>query len=221
MRERMIRADDGIELATEAFGDPAHPPVLLIWARCRPGSGDPRRSAEAWRTRSRHVIRYDHRDTGVDYAGTGRADLCVRRSGRTMPIRVLDGYWHPGCPCRRHVDGWDDRPADRLATPRAGRVPDADQLLAGRRGGVGSARQQPRLSRACGTVRRGGLDRSRPGGRISWSRMHASSRVRHTLSMRPVRGGWSSATSIVRATSASVTNHTMWRAARRARAGCK
>jgi hypothetical protein len=29
MNERMIRAD-GIELPTDAFGDPAHAPVLLI-----------------------------------------------------------------------------------------------------------------------------------------------------------------------------------------------
>jgi pimeloyl-ACP methyl ester carboxylesterase len=61
--ERMIEAN-GVELCTEPFGDPDHPPVLLIhgtgasmlwWEE-----GFCRRLADG----GRFVIRYDHRDTG-------------------------------------------------------------------------------------------------------------------------------------------------------------
>ncbi|MCI3273673.1 alpha/beta fold hydrolase [Streptomyces cylindrosporus] len=63
MAERMIDAN-GVELCTEAFGDPSDPPVLLIM-----GTG----ASMLWWEESfcrlladggRFVIRYDHRDTG-------------------------------------------------------------------------------------------------------------------------------------------------------------
>jgi pimeloyl-ACP methyl ester carboxylesterase len=63
MVERMVKTD-GIELCTEAFGDPGDPPILLImgigasmlwWEE-----GFCRMLAEG----GRFVIRYDHRDTG-------------------------------------------------------------------------------------------------------------------------------------------------------------
>lgn len=91
MAERMIEAN-GVELCTEAFGDPTDPPVLLVM-----GSGGSmlwweegfcRRLAEG----GRFVIRYDHRDTGrsVTYEPghpryTG-ADLVSDAAG------VLDAY---------------------------------------------------------------------------------------------------------------------------------
>ncbi|WP_431676809.1 alpha/beta fold hydrolase [Kitasatospora sp. KL5] len=72
MAERIIETD-GVELCTEAFGDPSDPPVLLVmgtgasmlwWEEgfCRMLAGG-----------GRFVIRYDHRDTGrsVTY-GPGR-----------------------------------------------------------------------------------------------------------------------------------------------------
>jgi pimeloyl-ACP methyl ester carboxylesterase len=89
--ERMIEAN-GVELCTEAFGDPAGPPILLImgigssmlwWEE-----GFCRKLASA----GRFVIRYDHRDTGrsityepgrPDYTG---ADLTADAAG------VLDGF---------------------------------------------------------------------------------------------------------------------------------
>src|ERR671931_2234799 len=63
MPERMIEAN-GVELCAEPFGDPADPPILLVM-----GTGGSmlwwdedfcRMLADA----GRHVIRYDHRDTG-------------------------------------------------------------------------------------------------------------------------------------------------------------
>ena len=63
MSDRVIRTN-GLEIATEAFGDPAHPPVLLIM-----GAG----ASMLWWEEGfchmlagggRYVIRYDHRDTG-------------------------------------------------------------------------------------------------------------------------------------------------------------
>jgi pimeloyl-ACP methyl ester carboxylesterase len=91
MTERMIEAN-GVELCTEAFGNPADPPILLImgigasmlwWEE-----GFCRMLADA----GRFVIRYDHRDTGrsvsyepgrPEYTG---ADLTADAAG------VLDGF---------------------------------------------------------------------------------------------------------------------------------
>jgi pimeloyl-ACP methyl ester carboxylesterase len=91
MSERIVRAD-GIELATEGFGNPSHSPVLLImggmasmlWWRdefCR-------RLAD----RGRFVIRYDQRDSGHStkyppgQPGYGYDDAV------DDVFRVLDGY---------------------------------------------------------------------------------------------------------------------------------
>lgn len=91
MTERMIEAN-GVELCAESFGDPAHPPVLLVmgtgasmlwWEEgfCRMLAGG-----------GRFVLRYDHRDTGrsityepehPEYTG---ADLVGDAAG------VLDAY---------------------------------------------------------------------------------------------------------------------------------
>jgi pimeloyl-ACP methyl ester carboxylesterase len=89
--EQTIEAD-GVQLCTEPFGDPAHPPILLIM-----GVG----SSMLWweedfcrmlAAGGRYVIRYDHRDTGrsltyepgrPEYTG---ADLTADAAG------VLDGF---------------------------------------------------------------------------------------------------------------------------------
>ena len=88
--ERMIEVS-GVELCTEAFGDPADPPILLVmgigasmlwWEEgfCRMLAGG-----------GRFVIRYDHRDTGrsVTYESghpeyTG-ADLVADAVGASTP----------------------------------------------------------------------------------------------------------------------------------------
>ena len=91
MAERRVQAN-GVELCTEPFGDPAHPPVLLImgigasmlwWEE-----GFCRMVAE----RGRFVIRYDHRDSGQSvtyepgHPGYTGADLTADAAG------VLDAY---------------------------------------------------------------------------------------------------------------------------------
>jgi pimeloyl-ACP methyl ester carboxylesterase len=100
MAERMIEAN-GVELCTEAFGDPADPPILLVMGMagsmlwwedgfCRM-LGDGRR----------FVIRYDHRDTGrsVTYEpghpGYAASDMVADAVG------VLDAYDIPAA----HVVG--------------------------------------------------------------------------------------------------------------------
>ncbi len=100
MTERMVQAN-GVELCTEAFGDPANPPLLLVM-----GIGasmlwweEPfcRRLADG----GRFAIRYDHRDTGrsVTYA-PGRPEY----TGEDMvadAAGVLDAYDVPAA----HVVG--------------------------------------------------------------------------------------------------------------------
>jgi pimeloyl-ACP methyl ester carboxylesterase len=100
MGEQLIQAN-GVELCSEAFGDPADPAVLLIaglgasmlwWEEdfCRALAG-----------RGRYVVRYDHRDTGrsTSYApghpGYTNGDLVADAAG------VLDAYGIAGA----HVAG--------------------------------------------------------------------------------------------------------------------
>jgi pimeloyl-ACP methyl ester carboxylesterase len=98
--ERMIEAN-GIELCTEAFGDPADPAILLVM-----GVG----ASMLWweddfcrvlADGGRHVIRYDHRDTGRSTTyppgapGYTGADLVADAVG------VLDAYGIPAA----HVVG--------------------------------------------------------------------------------------------------------------------
>ena len=91
MAERMIDAN-GVELCTEAFGDSADPPVLLVM-----GSGGSMLWWEEGFCRllaegGRFVLRYDHRDTGrsVTYEpgspGYTGGDLVADAAG------VLDAY---------------------------------------------------------------------------------------------------------------------------------
>jgi pimeloyl-ACP methyl ester carboxylesterase len=100
LAERMIEAN-GVELCTEASGDPADPPVLLVM-----GAGASMLWWEEGFCRMladgrRFVIRYDHRDTGrsVTYEpghpGYTGADLVADAAG------VLDAYGLPAA----HVVG--------------------------------------------------------------------------------------------------------------------
>ncbi|MER8186800.1 alpha/beta hydrolase [Kitasatospora sp. NPDC094015] len=91
MAEHVVRVD-GVELCSEALGDPTHPPVLLVM-----GAGA---SMIHWdegfcrllAAGGRFVIRYDHRDTGRStcyppgHPGYTGADLVADA------VRVLDGH---------------------------------------------------------------------------------------------------------------------------------
>ncbi|OWV74397.1 acetyltransferase [Rhizobium sp. R339] len=56
---------NGVQLQTQAFGDPANPPVLLIMGVMSSMLWWPERFCEALAAQGRYVIRYDQRDTGL------------------------------------------------------------------------------------------------------------------------------------------------------------
>lgn len=65
----MIRTEQTVvhgdlTLATEAFGAPSHPAILLIMGATASMLGWPDRLCERLAEAGRHVIRFDHRDTG-------------------------------------------------------------------------------------------------------------------------------------------------------------
>lgn len=91
MTERMVEAS-GIELCTEPFGDPAHPPLLLIMGTGASMLWWEEGFCQLLADGGRFVIRYDHRDTGrsTTYApgrpGYEGGDLVADAVG------VLDAY---------------------------------------------------------------------------------------------------------------------------------
>jgi pimeloyl-ACP methyl ester carboxylesterase len=91
MSERMIRADD-VELATEAFGDRQHPPLLLIMGGMASMLWWPDEFCRRLAGRGRYVIRYDHRDTGLSTKyPPGQAHYTTEDMVGDA-LRVLDGY---------------------------------------------------------------------------------------------------------------------------------
>jgi pimeloyl-ACP methyl ester carboxylesterase len=91
MTERMI-VTNGVEIATEAFGDPAHPALLMIMGGMASMLWWPDEFCRRLAGHGRYVIRYDHRDTGhstkypVGKAPYSRDDFVKDAIG------VLDGY---------------------------------------------------------------------------------------------------------------------------------
>jgi pimeloyl-ACP methyl ester carboxylesterase len=98
--ERMIEAN-GVEICTEAFGDPADPPILLIMGIGASMLWWDEELCRMLAAGGRYVIRYDHRDTGrsVTYEpghpGYTGGDLAADAVG------VLDAYGIPAA----HVVG--------------------------------------------------------------------------------------------------------------------
>ena len=94
MAEQMIEAN-GVELCTEPFGDPAHPPILLIMGTGASMLWWEEGFCQLLADGGRFVIRYDHRDTGrsVTYEpqrpGYSGADLVADAAG------VLDAFGIP------------------------------------------------------------------------------------------------------------------------------
>ena len=64
MSEKLIRAD-GVEIATQAFGNPADEPVLLVMGVMASMLWWPDEFCERLAAQGRYVIRYDNRDTGL------------------------------------------------------------------------------------------------------------------------------------------------------------
>lgn len=63
MTERMIKFDD-VEIATQAFGNPAHEPILLIMGAMASMLWWPDGFCQKLADHEFYVIRYDNRDTG-------------------------------------------------------------------------------------------------------------------------------------------------------------
>jgi pimeloyl-ACP methyl ester carboxylesterase len=91
MSERTIRAD-GLELATQSFGNPAHPPVLLIMGGMASMLWWPDGFCRRLAARGRFVIRYDQRDTGLSSKfPPGRPGYGFEDAVDDV-FRLLDGY---------------------------------------------------------------------------------------------------------------------------------
>jgi len=91
MTERIVRAD-GIELATEAFGDPKHPPLLLIMGAMASMLWWPDEFCELLASRKRRVIRYDNRDTGRSTSYEPGSPGYTLEDMANDAVRVLDAY---------------------------------------------------------------------------------------------------------------------------------
>jgi pimeloyl-ACP methyl ester carboxylesterase len=91
MSEKTVRAG-GVEIATEAFGDPAHPPVLLIMGAMASMLWWPEDLCRQLAGRGRHVIRYDNRDTGLSTIYPPGAPPYGFDEMADDAMRVLDGY---------------------------------------------------------------------------------------------------------------------------------
>jgi pimeloyl-ACP methyl ester carboxylesterase len=88
---RVVRKD-GIEIATEAFGDPAYPPVLLIMGGMASMLWWPDEFCRRLAARGRFVIRYDQRDSGLSTKyPPGRPGYGFDDAVDDV-FRVLDGY---------------------------------------------------------------------------------------------------------------------------------
>ncbi|WP_375687643.1 alpha/beta fold hydrolase [Pseudooceanicola sp. LIPI14-2-Ac024] len=81
-----------VTIATESFGDPADPPVVLVMGATASMLGWPEPFCMALSHRDRFVIRYDHRDTGQSTTvAPGAADYAVEDMVADL-FAVLDGY---------------------------------------------------------------------------------------------------------------------------------
>ena len=94
MSERTIRAD-GVALATEAFGDPAHPPILLIMGIMASMLWWPDAFCARLARHGRYVLRYDNRDTGLSTTYPPGSPAYTSDDMIDDAGRILDGYAIP------------------------------------------------------------------------------------------------------------------------------
>lgn len=102
MNARMIRKD-GLEIATEGFGNPLDPPALLIMGGMASMLWWPDRFCEQLAAQRLYVVRYDHRDTGLSTKyPPGRHPIRLTTSPTTRCACSTDTSFLPltslGCP---------------------------------------------------------------------------------------------------------------------------
>jgi pimeloyl-ACP methyl ester carboxylesterase len=91
MKTKQINAN-GVELFSESFGDPSDPTILLIMGAMASAVWWPEEFCLQLASRGRHVIRYDHRDTGrsTSYA-PGQIEYSVEEMADDA-VGLLDAY---------------------------------------------------------------------------------------------------------------------------------
>lgn len=119
----MVTVGD-IELWTEEFGDPAHPPVLLVMGSMSQGVVWPDAFVGRLAAAGRRVIRYDHRDTGRSSAIDFAARPYTWADIKDDVLGVLDAYGIGAAHLVGHSAAWDPLPVDRGRAPGPG--PDTD-----------------------------------------------------------------------------------------------
>jgi pimeloyl-ACP methyl ester carboxylesterase len=92
--ERVIR-ENGLEIATGAFGNPVHAPVLLIMGGMASMLWWPEEFCGRLASNGRYVIRYDQRDTGVSTKYPPGEASYTFNDLVDDAFRVLDGYATP------------------------------------------------------------------------------------------------------------------------------
>ncbi|MCJ9690654.1 MULTISPECIES: alpha/beta fold hydrolase [Rhizobium] len=91
MTERMIKFDN-VEIATQAFGNPAHEPILLIMGAMASMLWWPDDFCQKLADHGFYVIRYDNRDTGRSTIYPPGEPPYAMDDMAEDAIRVLDGY---------------------------------------------------------------------------------------------------------------------------------
>jgi pimeloyl-ACP methyl ester carboxylesterase len=91
MTEKIVRSG-GVELATEAFGDRVHPPVLLVMGAMASMLWWPDEFCERLAAQGRYVIRYDNRDTGLSTTYAPGNPPYTFDDMADDATRALDGY---------------------------------------------------------------------------------------------------------------------------------
>ncbi|WP_047460999.1 alpha/beta fold hydrolase [Rhizobium rhizogenes] len=91
MNERIIMAD-GVEIATQVFGNPSHQPILLVMGAMASMLWWPEAFCRQLAAQGRYVIRYDNRDTGLSTFYEPRSSSYTMDDMAEDAIRVLDAY---------------------------------------------------------------------------------------------------------------------------------
>ncbi|WP_048648462.1 alpha/beta fold hydrolase [Nitratireductor soli] len=83
---------NNVEIATEAFGDPSDPPVLLVMGAMASMLWWPQAFCERLAAEGRYVIRYDNRDTGLSTGYEPSNPPYTMDDMAEDAVGVLDGY---------------------------------------------------------------------------------------------------------------------------------